>query len=108
MACQTDRDRPGPPRVGITLDQDSVDSPDTLTGTVRADDADGIDSLWISVDSATPLGADGRSSPRSRRRSGRTCPAGHVFGDRVPVSLKARDISGYVGGLDTFVIVKGP
>jgi hypothetical protein len=108
LACQTDRDRPGPPRVGITLDQDSVNSPDELTGSVRADDPDGIDSLWISVDSATPLGADGLLQPSFEATFRADVPAGHGFGDRVPVSLKARDISGYVGGLDTFVIVKGP
>ena len=32
LACQTNRDRPGPPRLTLTLDQDSVRSPDTLTG----------------------------------------------------------------------------
>ena len=108
LACQTDRDRPGPPRVGITIDQDSVTSPDTFTGSVRADDPDGIDSLWLSIDSATPLGADGLLQPSFQAPFRAEIPAGHVLGDRIPVSLTARDISGYVGGLDTFVIVKGP
>jgi hypothetical protein len=108
VACQTDRDRPGPPRIGITFDQDSVTSPDTLTGSVRADDPDGIDSLWLSVDSATPLGADGLLQPSFQAPFRAEVPAGHVLGDRIPVSLVARDISGYVGGLDTFVTVKGP
>jgi hypothetical protein len=108
MACQTDRDRPGPPRVGITLDQDSVTSPDTFTGTVRANDPDGIDSLWLSVDSATPLGADGLLQPSFQAPFRAEIPAGHVLGDHIPVNLTARDIAGYVGGIDTFVIVKGP
>ncbi len=107
-ACQTDRDRPGPPRIGITFDVDSVTSPDTLTGSVRADDPDGIDSLWLSVDSATPLGADGLLRPSFQAPFRAEVPAGHGLGSRIPVSLTARDISGYVGRLDTFVPVKGP
>jgi hypothetical protein len=107
-ACQTDRDRPGPPRVGIVFNQDSVHSPDTLTGSVRADDPDGIDSIWLSIDSGPPLGADGLLDPTFIATFRADVPAGHVLGDHVSVRLTARDISGYVGGLDTFVVVKGP
>jgi hypothetical protein len=107
LACQTDRDRPGPPRLAITLNQDSVHSPDSLTGTVRADDPDGIDSVWLLVDTTLSAG-DGLLDHTfiATFRSG--VNGGHVLGDRVPVRLTARDISGYVGGLDTFVIVRGP
>lgn len=108
LACQTDRDRPGPPRLTITLLQDSVQSPDTLTGTLRADDVDGIDSVWLSVDSAPPLGADGLLDQTFLATFRADVPGGHVLGDRVSVRFTARDISGFVGGLDTFVVVKGP
>ena len=107
-ACQADRERPGPPRLAIFINEDSVRSPDTLTGSLRADDPDGIDSVWLSVDSAPPLGADGqleRTFLASFRAAVRN---GHVLGDHVPVRLTARDITGYVGGLDTFVVVRAP
>jgi hypothetical protein len=108
LACQSDRDRPGPPRLSITIDQDSVHSPDSLTGQVRADDADGIDSVWLSIDAAPPLGADGLLEQTFIGTFRGAVPGGHVLGDHIPVRLTARDISGYVGGLDTFVVVKGP
>jgi hypothetical protein len=108
LACQTDRDRPGPPRLAITLDQDSVLSPDTLTGSVRADDPDGIDSIWLSVDSELPLGADGLLDPSFLATFRAGIRNGHVPGDRVVVQLSGRDLSGYLGVLDTFVIVRGP
>lgn len=108
LACQTDRDRPGPPRLTITLAQDSVQSPDTLTGTLRAEDVDGVDSVWLSVDSAPPLGADGLLDQTFLATFRADVPGGHVLGDRVSVQFTARDISGFVGVLDTFVVVKGP
>ena len=108
LGCQTDRDRPGPPRLSITLDQDSVLSPDTLTGLVRADDPDGIDSIWLSVDSAPPLGADGALDPTFLATFRAGIRNGHVFGDRVVVQLSGRDLGGYFGVLDTFVVVRGP
>ncbi len=108
FGCQTDRDRPGPPRLSITLDQDSVLSPDTLTGLVRADDPDGIDSIWLSVDSAPPLGADGALDPTFLATFSAGIRNGHVLGDRVVVQLSGRDVGGYLGVLDTFVVVRGP
>lgn len=108
LACQTDRDRPGPPSLSLTINQDSVRSPDTLTGTLRADDLDGIDSIWISVDSAAPLGADGLLEPTFIATFRAGIRSGHVLGDRVNIHYTARDLTGFVGGLDTFVIVRGP
>lgn len=108
LACQTDRERPGPPRLAITIDQDSVQSPDTLTGSVRADDPDGIDSVWLSIDSGPPLGADGLFEPTFSAPFRAAVPAGHAAGDHVTVQFSARDIAGYEGGLDTFVVVRGP
>ena len=108
LACQTNRDRPGPPRVSLTIDQDSVQSPDTLTGSLRADDVDGIDSIWLSVDSAAPLAADGLLEQTFIATFRAGIRGGHVLGDRVSLRFTARDLSGYVGVLDTFVTVKGP
>jgi hypothetical protein len=108
LACQTNRDRPGPPRLTLTIDQDSVQSPDTLTGSLRADDVDGIDSIWLAVDSDPPLGADGLLEPTFIASFRAGVHGGHLLGDRISVRFTARDRSAYVGGLDTFVIVKGP
>ena len=107
VACQSDRDRPGPPRLAITLNQDSVGSPDTLTGTVRADDLDGIDSVWLQVDT-TVSAADALLDRTFIATFRGNINSGHVLGDRVLVRLTARDVTGFVGGLDTFVVVKGP
>lgn len=108
VACQTDRDRPGPPRLSLTINEDSVQSPDTVTGSLRADDLDGIDSIWLTVDSAPPLAADGLLEATFIATFRAGVRGGHVLGDRVSIRFTARDITGYTGGLDTFVIVKGP
>jgi len=108
LACQVDRDRPGPPRLSMTINEDSVQSPDTVTGSVRADDTDGLDSIWLSVDSAPPLAADGLLEATFIATFRAGVRGGHVLGDRVSIRFTARDITGYVGGLDTFVVVKGP
>jgi len=108
LACQISRERPGPPRVSVTIDQDSVASPDTLTGSLRAEDPDGLDSIWLSVDSAPPLGEDGQFQQSFIATFRAAIRSGHQPGDRVSVRFWARDISGYTGGLDTSVVVKGP
>jgi len=38
--------------LSFTIDQDSVSASkvDTVSGTIRAEDPDGIDSVWVSVD----------------------------------------------------------
>ena len=108
FACEVDRERPGPPRLALTLDQDSVRSPDNLTGTIRADDRDGIDSIWLEVDSALPLGADGLLEATFTARYSAIIRPGHLARDRITIRLTGRDISGYVSGLDTFVVVRGP
>ena len=108
FACQADRERPGPPRLVITFNQDSVRSPDTLTGSLRADDPDGIDSVWLSVDSAPSWSADGLLKPTFLASFRAAVHNGHVLGDHVAVRFTARDLSGYLGGLDTFAVVRGP
>ena len=108
LACQADRARPGPPRLAITIDRDSVGSPDTLTGTLRATDADGVDSVWLSVDSAAPVADDGRLEPAFLASFRAPVRAGHLPGDHVAVRLSARDVDGFLGVLDTFAVVRGP
>ncbi len=62
--------------------------PDTLSGTVRAEDTDGLDSVWVTVDSAV-AGEDGGFD--------------QVFS--APIQIRARDIAGFEVIRDTNVLV---
>lgn len=105
--CLEDRPRPAPPRLSIHLDRDSVRTPDTLTGSIRADDPDGIDSIWLSVDSALD-GRDGQFQPSIQAVFAFPIKDNHSIGDHVPVEFRARDVTGFTSTLDTFVVVKAP
>jgi hypothetical protein len=104
-ACLTERPRPGPPQLTLTLDKIRVRSPDTLTGTLRARDAAGIDSVWLTVASAPQFGTDGLLQPDFQAPFRASIPGGHGFGARLTVTLTARDLDGFVGHRDTFVTV---
>jgi hypothetical protein len=106
-ACYEERDRPGPPLLSITLDQTEVDSPDTLTGRLRATDVDGIDSLWLVVDT-TRFGIEGFLVDEIEGPFAVEIPAGRSPGEAIPLILEARDLLGYVSTLDTFVRVAFP
>jgi len=103
-ACLSDRPRPGPPVLAIVLDKLTVHSPDTLTGTVGASDPDGLDSVWVLVDTVQ-VGEDGLFDTQFNRPFRFAIAAGHPVGDRVPVSLRARDVAGFTSQLDTGVTV---
>jgi hypothetical protein len=105
-ACE-DRPRPAPPQLAIHFDHDSVNTPDTLTGTIRADDPDGIDSVWLAVDSTTD-GRDGQFQPTFQAIFAFPIKSSHSLGQHVPVVLSARDVTGFTSTLDTFVVIKGP
>ena len=97
--------------VSITLDKDSVRSgtnpPDTLTGTIRAQDADGIDSVWLQLDDEPPIGKDGLLQTSFQSPFRVAIPAGFGSGARLPVTLEARDVTGFRSVLDTMVRVAG-
>ena len=102
-----DRPRPAPPQLAIHFDRDSVKTPDTLTGTIHADDPDGIDSIWLSVDSTTD-GRDGQFQTSFQAIFVFPIKSSHSLGEHVPVVLRARDVTGFTSTLDTFVVIKGP
>ncbi len=106
-ACLEDRPRPAPPFIRLTIDQDSVRSPDTVTGTITVRDDDGIDSVWLSVDTVR-RGDDGFFQPTYVSTYRFPVPAGRVLGDLVPIHGEARDVVGFLGVRDTFVRVRGP
>lgn len=105
--CLEDRPRPGPPQLTFTLDRTTVRSstpPDTVAGTVRADDPDGLDSVWVMVDSVTK-GDDGGFERVFSSRFRFLIGAGKPQGAIIPIQLRARDIAGFAVSRDTHVVV---
>lgn len=91
----------------FTLDRTTVRSqtpPDTLAGTVRAEDADGLDSVWVSVDSAV-AGEDGGFDQVFSSRFRFLIGAGKSQGTQIPIQFRARDIAGFQVVQDTYVVV---
>jgi hypothetical protein len=91
----------------MTFDQAEVQSPDTLTGDVRVHDPDGIDSLWLVVDT-TRFGIEGFLGDEIAGPFEVEIPAGRFAGEAIPLILEARDVLGYVSTLDTFVRIAFP
>jgi hypothetical protein len=90
--------------LSVVLDQTQVTSPDTLTGTVRAEDRDGIDSVWVTLDTER-AGEDGFFEPLVIASFRFQIPAGLPATTVLPVRLEARDIAGFRTVLDTIVTV---
>jgi hypothetical protein len=103
-ACLSERPRPAPPVLGIVLDSITihVGPKDSVTGTVRAADPDGLDSIWLRVDT-TRVGVDGMLEPAFERPFRLGVRAGLPAGTRIAVVLEARDVVGFRSQLDTFV-----
>lgn len=100
----SERPRPSPPVLSVILDQPTVTSPDTLTGSVRAEDRDGIDSVWVTLDTDR-AGEDGFFEPVVVARFRFLVPAGHPVSTPLPVRVEARDIAGFSTVFDTIVVV---
>lgn len=103
-ACFEERARPAPPLLRITLNQTQVTSPDTFSGTIRAEDLDGIDSVWVTV-------ADERAGQDGLFQTAVVFPFRFLIGPGLPsttvlpVRFEARDIAGFSTMLDTIVVV---
>lgn len=110
VACVEDRARPGPPRLTYTLDRTTVrsnnppDPPDSITGTVQAEDPDGLDSIWVIVDSV-PGGEDGGFHQSLNIRFKFLIGSGKAPTTPIPVEIRARDIAGFEVQRDTHVVV---
>jgi len=78
--------------------------PDTLSGTVRAEDTDGLDSVWVTVDSAV-AGEDGGFDRVFSAPFRFLIGAGKTPGTVLAVQLRARDIAGFQVIRDTSVTV---
>ncbi len=104
-ACFGERPRPAPPQLAIALAKVLVRSPDTLRGTIHAEDPDGIDSVWLALDALPPLLDDGLLETVFDAPFVVVVPRGYSPGDRIPVTVTARDVVGFVSELDTVVRV---
>ena len=103
-ACLEERPRPAPPRLTLILDDATVCSPDTVSGTVRADDPDGIDSLWVTVDQEES-GVDGLLERSFEARFRLPVRAGLSTGSTVDVLVRARDLAGFEDTLERALAV---
>ncbi len=82
----------------------SASDPDTVAGNVRADDFDGIDSVWVTLDSVQK-GEDGGFNRVFSSRYRFVVGAGSTPGAQIPMRFRARDISGFQVQRDTYVVV---
>jgi hypothetical protein len=103
-ACLSERPRPAPPVVVVTLDQTQVTSPDTLTGAVQAEDRDGIDSVWVTLETDRS-GEDGFFEVVVRAPFRFVIPAGLPPTTVLALRAEARDLVGFTTTLDTIVRV---
>jgi hypothetical protein len=103
-ACLSERPRPAPPLLRVTLNPANVTSPDTLTGTLRAEDQDGIDSVWVNLDTQH-AGVDGFFDRVVTGNFRFTIPAGLATGSILDLHIEARDVVGFTSTVDTSVTV---
>jgi hypothetical protein len=71
---------------------------------MRVDDADGLDSVWITVDTRV-AGEDAGFEQRFATRFRAVVQAGKPATEHIPVQLRARDIAGFEAQRDTYVVV---
>jgi hypothetical protein len=75
-----------------------------VSGVVRASDTEGLDSVWVSVDSIVK-GDDGGLQRTFSSRYRFIVPAGRTPGSKIPLAFRARDISGFETVRDSYVVV---
>lgn len=86
----------------------TVSSPGQVTGTVRASDPDGIDSVWITVGGGVQ-GADGFFERDFQAPFDMPVEAGLPDGTPVEVRLRGRDLAGFSHTLrDTVTVIPQP
>lgn len=77
---------------------------DTVAGNVRVDDPDGVDSVWVTLETVQK-GEDGGFNRVFSSRYRFVVSAGLSPGAQMPLSFRARDISGFEVQRDTYVVV---
>lgn len=104
-ACLDERPRPGPPILTVTFSTATPHVRDTVTGTVRAEDASGVDSIWLWLGQDQPIGQDGRFETVVQANFRLIVPASEGPGSLIPVQFRARDVEGFESRRDTSVRV---
>jgi hypothetical protein len=97
--CLEERLRPAPPVLTLVLARGEVCSPDTVAGTLRARDPDGIDSVWIRVDDREEAW-DGLLGTVFELAFELPVRGGLGAGAEVPVWARARDLAGFSDTLE--------
>jgi len=77
---------------------------DTVSGNVRAEDFDGLDSVWVEVDGVVK-GDDAGFEQVFSSRFVFVIATGKTPGTPIPVTLRARDLAGFEVSRDTHVVV---
>lgn len=77
---------------------------DTVAGNVRVDDPDGVDSVWVTLETVEK-GEDGGFDRVFSSRYRFVVSPGFTPGAQLPLSFRARDISGFEVQRDTYVVV---
>jgi len=92
--------------LSFTIDQDSVSASqvDTVSGMIRAEDPDGIDSVWVTVD-AEERGENGGFDRVFSARYRFLVAPGQQPGTRLMLLFRARDIAGFEVQRDSYVVV---
>lgn len=75
-----------------------------MTGIVSTEDPDGIDSVWVTLDSVE-LGESGGFDQFFSHRYRFFVAPGRTLGEQVPLRFRSRDISGFEVQRDTYVVV---
>lgn len=88
----------------IYFDRSAVKSPDSLTGTLVVRDPDGLDSIWLTIESSR-TGEDGLLNDAFSSHFRYSVPAGLQAGTLLPVRLEARDLAGFLSTLDTNAVI---
>jgi hypothetical protein len=105
-ACFSEPTRPAPPLISVSLAKTVLGSPDTLNGTVRVSDADGIDSVWLTINSGPFESWDGAFATEFTSTFRVPIVRGVSAGARLPVTVSARDVTGFEGEVDTAVTIQ--
>jgi hypothetical protein len=81
-----------------------VQSPDQLSITVRAHDADGLDSLWVTLDQRED-GLDALLRESFEAEVVMPVQSGHPVGTHLAVRLRGRDLAGFSDTIVDTVLV---
>jgi hypothetical protein len=76
---------------------------DTVAGDIRVEDADGIDSVWVTLENVEQ-GFNGGFEPLFSSRF-RFVVQGFSPTEQIPLTLRARDVAGFEVQRDTYVVV---